>query len=74
MEAICLVAGWLNYNYSEQRKLVPPMKVGNLFYVSDQLPQHQGEVWVDTMNDPSLLYPYKVRSLLWAIETLCSMG
>jgi hypothetical protein len=74
MEAICIVLAWLNYNYSQIRDAKPEGKAGNLFYISDILPRTKEEKWVDTMNNMALLYPFKVSSLLWAIDTLASFS
>lgn len=73
MEAICIVLSWLNYNYAQKRDIKPEGKVGNLFYISDKLPASKEEQWIDTMNNMSLLYPYKIQSLLWAIDTVASI-
>ena len=71
MAALCLTAGWLNFNYASG---YDRLSVGNLFYISDKLPQHTSETWRDSMNDLQSLTKYKTEVLLGAIKTLAAVS
>lgn len=68
MAALCTMVNWVNHNYSNQ--LDRKMKIGNLFYISDLLPDNSDQPWIDTMNDARLLRPYKKQALKTAIMAL----
>lgn len=67
MAAFCIMAGWINANYSSE---MGELRVGNLFYISDKLPQTPEEKWIDPMLDMSQLVAFKTQVLLFAINTL----
>ncbi len=70
MAAFCIMAGWINANYAEQ---MGELQIGNLFYISDKLPQSSSEKWIDPMLDMSQLVAFKTQALLSAINTLAEM-
>lgn len=69
MGALCITAGWLNENYAQ---IYGEMSIGNFFYLSDTLPQ-PGTRWQDTMNDLSLLAPFKRQVLIQTAEAIASL-
>lgn len=71
MAALCLTAGWLNFNYGTSHG---KLAVGNLFYISDTLPQHSAETWRDSMNNLQSLAEYKREVLMGAIKTLAAIS
>ncbi|EKD68061.1 MAG: hypothetical protein ACD_48C00091G0003 [uncultured bacterium] len=70
MAPFCVMAGWLNANYSSNKGV---LRVGNFFYISDLVPQkHEGK-WDDTINDIGKLLPFKKSVLRWTIDAVASL-
>jgi purine-nucleoside phosphorylase len=70
MAPFCIMAGWLNANYSQNRGI---LRIGNMFYISDLLPKNEKKPWVDTVNDVERLIPFKRSVLRWTIDAIASL-